>query len=161
MTTGRLVMAMLHLINQMPVEWFSKKQATVETATYGLELVAARLAVQQSMGICNMLQYLGISVKGSTHLFGDNGLIVTIASQPNSPLCKWHLSYHYTRESISSDTIDFQFLPGHMNPALGIPASLDFSNMTTLVLDGWHRRFIGWVEWQSSGYACPICNNNQ
>ena len=55
MTTGRLVTAMLHLINQTPVEWFSKKQAMVETATYRLEFVAAKLAVQQSMGICNMM----------------------------------------------------------------------------------------------------------
>ena len=55
MTMGRSVMALLHLVNQTPIEWFSKKKATVETATYGSEFVAAKLAVQQSMGICNML----------------------------------------------------------------------------------------------------------
>ena len=55
MTTGRSVMAVLHLVNQTPIKWFSKKQATVETATYGLELVAAKLTVQQSLGVQNML----------------------------------------------------------------------------------------------------------
>ena len=42
----------LHLVNQMPTEWFSKKQVTVETLTYGSEFIAAKLVVQQSMGIC-------------------------------------------------------------------------------------------------------------
>jgi len=31
----------------MPINWYSKKQATVETATYGSELVSAHLAVDQ------------------------------------------------------------------------------------------------------------------
>ena len=58
-------------------------------------------------------------IKGPTHLFGDNGSVVTNASLLYSPLRKRHhaLSYHYTRESIASGAIDFQFLPGHMNPA--------------------------------------------
>jgi hypothetical protein len=106
-------------MNQTPIEWFSKKQATVETATYGSEFVAAKMAVQQSMGIRTALRYLGVTVKGPTHLFGDNGSVVTNATLPYSPLRKRHhaLSYHYTRESIASGAIDFQFLPGHKNPA--------------------------------------------
>ena len=58
-------------------------------------------------------------MKGPTHLFVDNGPVVTNASQPYSPLRKQHhaLPYHYTCESIASGVIDFQFLPGHMNPA--------------------------------------------
>ena len=34
MVTGRSVSGILHLVNQTPFEWFSKKQGTVETATY-------------------------------------------------------------------------------------------------------------------------------
>ena len=41
MLTGRSVTGILHLINQTPIDWHSKKQATVETATYGSEFVAA------------------------------------------------------------------------------------------------------------------------
>ena len=48
MLSGRSVMGILHFFNQTPVEWFSKKQATVETATYGSEFVAAKTAVQQT-----------------------------------------------------------------------------------------------------------------
>ena len=41
--TGRAVTGVLHLVNQMPIEWYSKKQATVKTATYGAEFVTARI----------------------------------------------------------------------------------------------------------------------
>jgi len=27
------------------------------------------------------------------------------------------LSYHYTREAIASNAVDYQFIPGHLNPA--------------------------------------------
>jgi hypothetical protein len=83
MVTGRSVTAVLHLVNQTPVEWFSKKQATVETATYGSEFVAAKTATQQAMGLRSALRYLGVRIKGPTHLFGDNGSVVTNASLPH------------------------------------------------------------------------------
>jgi hypothetical protein len=41
--TGRSVTGILHLVNKTPIEWYSKKQATVETATYGSEFVDARI----------------------------------------------------------------------------------------------------------------------
>ena len=39
--TGKSVTAVLHFVNTTPTDWFSKRQATVETATYGYEFVAA------------------------------------------------------------------------------------------------------------------------
>ena len=45
--TGRAVMGILHLVNQTPIDWYSKRQATVETATYGSEFVAARIETDQ------------------------------------------------------------------------------------------------------------------
>ena len=44
--TGRSVTACLHFVNATPIDWFSKKQAAVETATYGAEFVAARTCVE-------------------------------------------------------------------------------------------------------------------
>ena len=45
--TGRSVTGVLHLVNQTPVDWYCKRQATVETATYGSEFNAARTATEQ------------------------------------------------------------------------------------------------------------------
>ena len=50
-TTGCSVTACLHFINATPIDFYSKKQATVETATYGSEFVAARTCVEQIIDI--------------------------------------------------------------------------------------------------------------
>jgi hypothetical protein len=49
LTTGRSCTEILHLVNQSPVEWFSKRQKTVESATYGSKFVAAKIATEQIM----------------------------------------------------------------------------------------------------------------
>ena len=46
--TGRSVTGILHLINKIPFNWYSKKQVIVETATYGIEFTAACIAVVKS-----------------------------------------------------------------------------------------------------------------
>ena len=119
LATGRAVTGVIHMLNQTPVDWFTKKQATVETATYGAEFSAARTAVQQITGIRLTLRYLGVEIHGETMLFGDNESVVKSGSLPHSPLHKrWHgLAYHYTREAIASNMIAFHHIPGEINPA--------------------------------------------
>ena len=60
MLTGRSVTGILHLMNKTPIDWYSKKQATVETATYGSEFVAARTCVDQVIDLRTTLRYLGV-----------------------------------------------------------------------------------------------------
>jgi hypothetical protein len=47
MVTGRSITAILHFLNQTPMDWYSKKQASVETATFGSEFIAARTTINQ------------------------------------------------------------------------------------------------------------------
>jgi hypothetical protein len=116
--TGQSVTGVLHFVNHTPVHWFSKKQPTVETATYGSKFIAAKLAVEQIMAMRLTMRYLGVEVHGPTHLFGDNGSVVTSSSIPDSPLQKRHqaLVCHYTREAIASKAVDICHLPGELNP---------------------------------------------
>ena len=58
--TGRSVMGILHLLNQTPIDDFSRKQSTVETATYGSKYVTTWTAVEQIMDLCLALRYLCI-----------------------------------------------------------------------------------------------------
>jgi hypothetical protein len=44
-TSGKSVTGILHLVNKTPIDWYSKKQATVETATYGSEFFASRICI--------------------------------------------------------------------------------------------------------------------
>ena len=57
LTTGRAVTGVLHLVNQTPIDWYTKRQATVETATYGSEFVAARIATDQVIDLRLTLRY--------------------------------------------------------------------------------------------------------
>ena len=117
--TGRSVTAVLHLINKTPIDWYSKKQATVETATFGSEFVAARIAVDQIIDLRTTLRYLGVPVRKKTYMFGDNESVVKNSTLPHSVLNKRHqaLSYHRVREAIASGIVNFYHIPGSKNPA--------------------------------------------
>ncbi len=118
-TTGKAVTGVLHFLNQTPVDWYTKKQATVETATYGAEFSAARTAVQQITALRLTLRYLGVPVHGSTYLFGDNESVIKSGSMPHSQLNKrWHgLAYHCTREAVASKMVSLHHIPGAINPS--------------------------------------------
>jgi hypothetical protein len=75
-TTGKSVTGILHLINKFPLDWYSKKQATVETATYGSEFVAARICLEQIINLCSTLRYLGVPHREKNYMFGGNKLVV-------------------------------------------------------------------------------------
>jgi hypothetical protein len=119
MITGRSVTGVLHLINQTPFEWFSKRQATVETATYGSEFVAARIAVEQIMDVRTTLRFLGVPILGKSLLFGDNQSVIISSTEPQSPINKRHnaLSYHRVREAIAAGIVDFRKVLGAENVA--------------------------------------------
>ena len=42
LATGKSLAGCLHFANKTPVDWYSKKQGTLETDTYGSEFVAAK-----------------------------------------------------------------------------------------------------------------------
>ena len=86
--TGRSVSGILHMLNKTPIDYFSKKQSTVKTATYGSEFVAARIAMEQIMDLHIMLQYLGVPICEVSYLFGDNKSVVDTTSIPHFKLHK-------------------------------------------------------------------------
>ena len=116
---GRALTGILHLINQTPFDWFCKRQSTVETATYGSEFVAARIAVEQIIDIRTTLRYFGVPVNEMTYMFGDNQSVITNSTLPHSQLNKRHiaLSYHKVREAIASKMLGFFKISGKSNPS--------------------------------------------
>ena len=118
-TTGRSVTGILHLANKTPIDWYSKKQATVETATYGSEFVAARTCVEQIIDLRTTLYYLGVHVRDISYMFGDNKSVVDSSTQIHAKLHKRHtmLSFHRVREAVASGMVQFVFINGDINPA--------------------------------------------
>ena len=106
----------LHFVNKTPVDWYSKKQAMVETATYGSEFVTAKTATEQIMDIRQTLRYLGAHWFKSL-LFGDNRSVVTSATLPHSTLTKCHnsLAFHRVREAIAAKLMAFSWIQSACN----------------------------------------------
>ena len=107
--TGRSVTAVLHFFNLTPGNWCSKRQATVENATYGSEFVAAKTATEQIVDIRQTLRYLGVPIKAKAYMFDDNKSVVTSSTAPHSLLSKRNniLSYHRVREAIAAKILVF------------------------------------------------------
>jgi hypothetical protein len=119
LVTGRACTGILHFVNQTPVEWFSKRQGSVETATYGSEFVAARQATEQIMDLRYTLRAMGLPIDGPSWMYGDNQSVLTSSTIPHSLLSKRHnaLSYHRVREAIAKKIFYFCKIDGSQNPA--------------------------------------------
>jgi hypothetical protein len=117
--TGKSATGILHLVNQTPVEWFSRKQPTVETATYGSEFVAARQATEQVIDLRYTLRSMGVPIEKATWLLGDNKSVITSSTIPHSSLSKRHqaLAYHRVRSAVAGGFIKFCHIDGKQNPA--------------------------------------------
>ena len=115
--TGKSLTGCLHFVNRTPVDWYSKKQDTVETATYGSELVAAKTSTEQIMDIRQTLRYLGAPIHSKYFLLGDNRSVVTSATLPHSTLIKHHnmLAFHRVRKAMAAKLMDFYWIQSAYN----------------------------------------------
>ena len=109
MVTRRSVTGLIMLFNNTPILWLSKRQKTVETSTYGSELIAARIAVDMMIGMRYKLRVLGVKLEHTSVMVGDNMSVVLNTTLPSSSLKKKHLecNYHRVREAIAGRIIDF------------------------------------------------------
>ena len=119
LVTRRSVTGILLYVNNTPLKWTSKRQNTIETSTYGSELVAARLAVEQILEYRYKLQMLGVPVDEPHILLGDNMSVVISCTQPSSHLKKKHnaISYHRVREIIATGKLEFRHVRSEANIA--------------------------------------------
>ena len=133
--TGKAVTACLHIVNATPSHWYTKRQATVETATYGSEFVAARIATDQIIDLRYTLMYLGVPVRSKSYMFGDNKSVVDSASIPTSTLSKKSTlaSYHRVREAIAAGYLQFNWKDGKSNPADILSKHWEFANIWPLL----------------------------
>ena len=92
------------LINNAPVLWYSKRQNTVETSTFGSEFIAMKTAKEMIVTLRYKLRMFGIPILGPASVFCDNEGVVKNTSIPESVLNKKHLSiaYHAVREAVAA-----------------------------------------------------------
>jgi hypothetical protein len=117
--TRRSHTGILIFCNRAPIIWYSKRQNTVETSTFGSEFIAAKIAVELIEGLRYKLRMFGIPIDGPPNVYCDNNSVVINSAKPESTLKKKHntIAYHKVRESIAQGTICIAKEPGESNLA--------------------------------------------
>ncbi|MGH3053464.1 MAG: reverse transcriptase domain-containing protein, partial [Gaiellaceae bacterium] len=107
LATRRSTTGIIIFCNGAPIKWYTKKQNTIETSTYGSEFVALRIAVEMIEGLRYKLRMMGVPVPGPANGFCDNQSVVINSTWPDSSLKKRHnaISYHKVRECIAAKVI--------------------------------------------------------
>ena len=117
--TRRSRTGVLVFLNRAPIVWFSKKQNSIETSSFGSEFTAMKVGVEISEGLRYKLRMMGVPLTGCTHVKADNMSVVTNSSLPESTLKKKSnsIAYHYVRERAASGAIAVSYEPTDTNPA--------------------------------------------
>ena len=132
MITRRSRIGFLIFLNNAPIYWFSKKQGSCETSSFGSKFIAMKSCCEYVCGLRYTLRMLGIPVELPTYIFGDNQSILVNSSQPHSSLKKKPsvIVFHFVREVAAKDEWQVAYPNTNYNPA----------DMATKSLDGDEKR---------------------
>ena len=81
--TGALI-----FVNRAPILWYSKKQTTIETSTFGSEFQALKVGMKLLLGRRYKIRMMGILLEGYVHVKVDNMSVVKNLSVQESQLKK-------------------------------------------------------------------------
>ena len=88
-------------LQNAPIIWFSKRQNTVEAATFGSEFITLRICMELIVALRYKLRMFGVPLDGPADVFCENCGVVMNVSKPESTLQKKHnaINYHAVREA--------------------------------------------------------------
>ena len=117
MVTRKSVTGILIFVNDSPILWLSKRQATLETSTFGSEFVALHVAVEMVEALRYKLRMFGVPLEGPANAFCDNQSVLLNSTLPSSTLKKKHnlVNYHKVRSFITAGTIRVTKEPSETN----------------------------------------------
>lgn len=112
--TGFIVM-----LNGAPIFWFSKKQTSAETGSFGSEFIAMKQCCEYLKGLRYKLRMTGIQVNNHCFVYGDNQSVVWKMSMPDPMLKKKtsSIAYHFVREGVSRDCWRTTYIKSILSPA--------------------------------------------
>jgi hypothetical protein len=101
LATRRSHSGVLAFVNNAPIIWYSKRQNTVESSTFGSEFIALKQSIDIVEGLRYKLRMMGIPVDDTTTIYCDNEAVVRNSTAPESMVKKKHNSicYHRAREA--------------------------------------------------------------
>ena len=117
--TRRSHTGILIFLNMAPISFYSKKQNTVESSTFGSEFIAMKIAMEKLIALRYKLRMMGVPIDGPSNVFCDNDSVVKSSVRPEAVLKKKCVSiaYHKTRECFASAIANIYFEYSDMNLA--------------------------------------------
>jgi hypothetical protein len=94
--------------------WFSKRQNSVESSTFGSECTALKIVTENNRGLLQWkLCMLGVPINESSYVFCDNMSVVCNTTAPESTLKKKSnaIAYHCVREAVAMKEILIAYEP--------------------------------------------------
>ena len=121
-------------LNSAPIYWYSKKQGSCKTSSFGSKFIAMKSCCQYVQGLRYKLQMMGNPVEFPTFIFGDNQSVLVHLSQPHSSLKKKlsSIAFHFVREDVAKDEWRVAYLH----------TSLNCADMATKSLPGSKKRML-------------------
>jgi hypothetical protein len=106
-------------VNKAPIVWFSKRQNTVESSTFGSEFIARKIAIDLVEALRYKLRMFGIPIDGASVILCDNIAVVLNATHSESAIKRKHVSiaYHRYREAQAAGYIKIGSIRGMDNVA--------------------------------------------
>jgi hypothetical protein len=102
-----------------PVIWYTKKQGSIETSSFGSEFTAMKTGMELVIGLRYKLRMMGVPIDGPTRIRADNMSVVSNCSRPESQLKKKSnsIAYHFCRETCASKAAFVTYEPTETNLA--------------------------------------------
>ena len=97
----------------------SKKQTSVEGATFGSEFSAMKTAAEENRALRYKLRMMGVSIDGPSYMYSDNTSVLHNTSNPESTLKKKSnsIAYHFIREAVAMGEVLTGYVKGTKNLA--------------------------------------------
>ncbi len=129
----------IFFINNSPVSWSSKRQASVALSTVEAEYIAATTAAQEATHLRNILHDMGEAQTTPTIVKSDNQGSIALAKNPTHHSRTKHIDIraHFIREQIEHQVIALEYVETHNNAADILTKPLDrlkFNQHKTTVL---------------------------
>ena len=109
----------LAFLNNAVINWYSKKQGSIEGATFGSEFMALKTVAEVNRGFRYKLRMMGIPIDRPSYVYGDNMSVLHNSLNPESILKKKSnsIAYHLVRESVAMDEMRTGYIKSEDNPA--------------------------------------------
>ena len=117
--TRRSRTGFLVFLNSALIHWWSKKQMSVKSSSFGSEFIVMKQCCEYLRGLCYKLRMLGIPCDEPSLMYGDNQSVLANTTIPDSALKKksQSIAYHFVMEGSARDEWRTTYVNTHENEA--------------------------------------------